>query len=356
MQFTPTQKRAAAWTAIAALAVLLLRALGPVLTPFLVAAVLAYALTPLVDRLDALGQGRLPRLLAVILVELLLVVVVLCLVLLIMPVLATEIPLMREQLPVLFDRLHATLSPWLAQFGVNIALDLTSLREQLVAYLQTNWGESFGSVWSSLKIGGSVAITVIGNAVLVPVALFYLLLDWKQLVQRVLELVPPRARAAVDSFTHEADEVLGQYLHGQLLVMVTMAVFYSVGLALFGLDLALPIGVFTGLAMFVPYVGFGIGLVLAVVAGMLQFASAKAFLMVGVVYGLGQVFEGFYLTPRLVGERIGLHPLAVIFALLAFGQLLGFAGVLIALPASAVLLVAIRRMRAGYFASRLYQG
>jgi len=356
MQFTPTQKRAAAWTAIAALAVLLLRALGPVLTPFLVAAVLAYALTPLVDRLDALGQGRLPRLLAVILVELLLVVVVLCLVLLIMPVLATEIPLMREQLPVLFDRLHATLSPWLAQFGVNIALDLTSLREQLVAYLQTNWGESFGSVWSSLKIGGSVAITVIGNAVLVPVALFYLLLDWKQLVRRVLELVPPRARAAVDSFTHEADEVLGQYLHGQLLVMVTMAVFYSVGLALFGLDLALPIGVFTGLAMFVPYVGFGIGLVLAVVAGLLQFASAKAFLMVGVVYGLGQVFEGFYLTPRLVGERIGLHPLAVIFALLAFGQLLGFAGVLIALPASAVLLVAIRRMQAGYFASRLYQG
>jgi predicted PurR-regulated permease PerM len=356
MQFTPTQKRAAAWTAIAALAVLLLLALGPVLTPFLVAAVLAYALTPLVDRLDALGKGRMPRLLAVILVELLLMVVVLCLVLLIVPVLAKEIPLMREQLPVLFDRLHATLSPWLAQFGVNIALDLTSLREQLVAYLQTNWGDSFGSVWSSLKIGGSVAITVIGNAVLVPVALFYLLLDWKQLVRRVLELVPPRARAAVDSFTHEADEVLGQYLHGQLLVMLTMAVFYSVGLALFGLDLALPIGVFTGLAMFVPYVGFGIGLVLAVIAGLLQFASAKAFVMVGVVYGLGQVFEGFFLTPRLVGERIGLHPLAVIFALLAFGQLLGFAGVLIALPASAVLLVAIRRMRAGYFASRLYQG
>jgi predicted PurR-regulated permease PerM len=336
--------------------VVLLLALGPVLTPFLVAAVLAYALTPLVDRLDALGKGRMPRLLAVILVELLLMVVVLCLVLLIVPVLAKEIPLMREQLPVLFDRLHATLSPWLAQFGVNIALDLTSLREQLVAYLQTNWGDSFGSVWSSLKIGGSVAITVIGNAVLVPVALFYLLLDWKQLVRRVLELVPPRARAAVDSFTHEADEVLGQYLHGQLLVMLTMAVFYSVGLALFGLDLALPIGVFTGLAMFVPYVGFGIGLVLAVIAGLLQFASAKAFVMVGVVYGLGQVFEGFFLTPRLVGERIGLHPLAVIFALLAFGQLLGFAGVLIALPASAVLLVAIRRMRAGYFASRLYQG
>jgi len=356
MQFTSTQKRAAAWTAIAILAVVVLRALGAVLTPFLIAAVLAYALTPLVDRLDELGKGRMPRLLAVVIVELLAIVVVLSVMLLIVPVLVKELPLMREQLPLLFDRLHATLSPWLAQFGVRISLDLASLREQLVQYLQSNWSDSFGSLWSSLKIGGSLAVAVVGNAVLVPVALFYLLLDWKPLVVRVLELVPPRLRPGFDSFTLEADQVLGQYLRGQLLVMVTMAVFYSTGLALFGLELALPIGVFTGLAMFVPYLGFGIGLVLAVLAGLLQFASAKAFLMVGVVYGLGQVFEGFYLTPRLVGERIGLHPLAVIFALLAFGQLLGFVGVLIALPASAVLLVAIRRMRSGYFASRLYQG
>ena len=356
MQFTPTQKRAAAWAAIAALAVVILRALGPVLTPFLVASVLAYALTPLVDRLDNLGAGRMPRLLAVVIVELLFIVALLCVLLLIVPVLVKEMPLMREQLPQLFDRLHATLSPWLAQFGFRISLDLASLREQLTEYLKTNWGDSFGSVWSSLKIGGSMAAALIGNAVLIPVALFYLLLDWKQLVARVLQLVPPRVRPNVDSFSSEADEVLGQYLRGQLLVMLTMAVFYSTGLALFGLDLALPIGIFTGLAMFVPYVGFGIGMVLAVLAGLLEFASARAFVMVGVVYGLGQVFEGFYLTPRLVGERIGLHPLAVIFALLAFGQLLGFVGVLIALPASAVLLVAIRRMRSGYFASRLYLG
>jgi predicted PurR-regulated permease PerM len=354
MQFTPTQKRAAAWTAIAVLALLALRALGPVLTPFIIAAVLAYALTPLVDRLDALWQGRVPRVLAVILVELLLIVFVLCLALLVVPVLVKELPLMREQIPVLFDRLHARLSPWLADLGVRISLDLASLRAQLVDYLQANWSDSFGSVWSSLKIGGSLAVALAGNALLVPVALFYLLLDWKQLVARVLELVPPRARPGVDAFTAEADQVLGQYLRGQLLVMVTMAVFYSVGLGLFGLELALPIGVFTGLAMFVPYVGFGIGLILAVLAGLLEFGTAKAFLMVGVVYGSGQVFEGFFLTPRLVGERIGLHPLAVIFALLAFGQLFGFVGVLVALPASAVLLVAIRRMRSGYFASKLY--
>jgi predicted PurR-regulated permease PerM len=282
------------------------------------------------------------------------VIVVLCLVLLVIPVLIKELPLMRSQLPVLFDRLHGSLSPWLAQFGVRISLDLASLREQLVQYLQSNWSDSFGSIWSSLKLGGSVAIVVAGNALLVPVALFYLLLDWKRLVARVLELVPPRARPGVDSFTQEADEVLGQYLRGQMLVMVTMAGFYSVGLALFGLELALPIGVFTGLAMLVPYVGFGIGLILALLAGLLEFDPAHAFLMVGSVYGAGQVVEGFFLTPRLVGERIGLHPLAVIFALLAFAQLFGFVGVLVALPASAVLLVAIRRVRSGYFASKLY--
>jgi predicted PurR-regulated permease PerM len=355
MQFTPAQKRAAAWLGIAALFVLALWALGPVLTPFVVAAVLAYALTPLVDRLDALAGGRMPRVLAVILVELIFILAVLCLFLLIVPVLAKEIPLMRQQMPVLLDRLHETLSPWLAQFGIQVSLDFASLREQIVGYLNENWGESFGSLWSSLKLGGSMALALIGNAVLIPVALFYLLLDWKNVVARVLELVPPRTRPAVDAFTSEADQVLGQYLRGQLLVMVSMAVFYAVGLMLFGLDLALPIGFFTGIAMFVPYIGFGIGLILAVLAGLLQFASVKALVMVGVVYGIGQVFESLYLTPRLVGERIGLHPLAVIFALLAFGQLFGFVGVLVALPASAVLLVAIRRARTGYMSSKLYQ-
>jgi predicted PurR-regulated permease PerM len=334
--------------------VLALWLLGPVLTPFVVAGVLAYALTPLVDRLDYAGDGRLPRVVAVIVVELLFVFALFCLVLLIVPVVLKEVPLLRVQLPQLLDRLHGTLSPWLAQFGIHIALDMASLRAQLVEYLNANWGEGLGSLWSSVKLGGSITLAIVGNAVLIPVALFYLLLDWKHVVARVLELVPPRARPSVDSFTTEADAVLGQYLHGQALVMVTMAVFYSTGLGLFGLDLALPIGVFTGLAMFVPYVGFGLGLVLALVAGLLEFTPLKAIAMVGVVYGCGQVIESLYLTPRLVGERIGLHPLAVIFALLAFGQLLGFVGVLVALPASAVLLVAMRRMRASYLASPLY--
>jgi predicted PurR-regulated permease PerM len=175
------------------------------------------------------------------------------------------------------------------------------------------------------------------------------------MVSRFVELVPPGWRGPFDSFMQESDLVLGEYLRGQLLVMLALAVFYSLGLHLFGLDLALPIGVFTGLAVFVPYLGFGVGLLLALLAGLLQFASADAVVMVAVVFGLGQLIESFVLTPRLVGERIGLHPLVVILALMAFGQLLGFVGVLIALPASAVLLVGLRRVRRQYLSSDLYQ-
>ena len=359
MQFTPTQKRFTAWLLIAGLVVLALWLLAPVLAPFVVAAVLAYALTPVVDWLDDVGRGRIPRLAAVVLVELLFVVALLGVLLLIVPILAKELPLMREQLPVLLDSLNTSLKPWLAQWGIHFSLDVASIKGFVMKYLNANVEDALGSVLASVKLGGSVAFAIIGNAILIPVALFYLLMDWDRFVSLVRDLIPPRLRAGTDSFLEEADDVLGQYLRGQLLVMLILAVAYTVGLALFGLDLALPIGVFTGLAIFVPYLGFGVGLVLATLAGLLEFSSTGVvypLVMVAVVYGLGQFVESLYLTPRLVGERIGLHPLAVIFALLAFGQLFGFVGVLIALPASAVLLVAVRRVRASYLSSRLYLG
>lgn len=360
MQFTPPQKSFVAWSLIAALLAGALWLIAPVLTPFVVAAVLAYALTPVVDWLDDVGRGRVPRLLAVVVVELLFVFVVAAVLLLMVPILAKELPLMREQLPLVLESLGASLKPWLAQWGIHLNLDMASIRAFVVKHLNANVENTLGGVLTSLKLGGSVAFSVIGNAILIPVALFYLLMDWDRFVGLLRELIPPRLRAATDSFMGEADAVLGQYLRGQLLVMVLMALFYSVGLSLFGLDLAVPIGVFTGLAMFVPYVGFGVGLVLAAFAGVLEFSStvgvARAAIMIAVVYGGGQIVEGFFLTPRLVGKRIGLHPLAVIFALLAFGQLWGFVGVLIALPASAVALVAVRRVRSGYLASHLYRG
>ncbi|MDO9112187.1 MAG: AI-2E family transporter [Polaromonas sp.] len=355
MQFTSTQKRTAAWCLIAALVMLALWLLGPVLTPFVVGAVLAYVLTPVVNWLDGLGRGRMPRVLAVLIVETLFILILLSILLLVVPIFAKELPLLREQLPLLADRVNNALGPWLAQFGITVSLDVASIKAFVGKYLSTNFEDAFGSVLSSLKLGGSVALAIVGNAVLIPVALFFLLKDWDRFVALLLELVPPKLRAAFDRFMDEADTVLGQYLRGQLLVMGVLAVYFSVALALFGFDLAVPVGVFTGLAFFIPYLGFGLGLVLALLAGVLQFGGLYGVLVVAGVYGAGQLVESLYLTPRLVGERIGLHPLAVIFALLAFGQLFGFLGVLIALPASAVLLVAIRRMRASYMLSKLYQ-
>lgn len=355
MQFTSTQKRTAAWCLIAALVMLALWLLGPVLTPFVVGAVLAYVLTPVVNWLDGLGRGRMPRVLAVLIVETLFILILLSILLLVVPIFAKELPLLREQLPLLADRVNNVLGPWLAQFGIKVSLDVASIKAFVVKYLSANFEDAFGSVLSSLKLGGSVALAIVGNGVLIPVALFFLLKDWDRFVGLVVELVPPKLRVSFDSFMAESDLVLGQYLRGQLLVMGTLAVYFSVALAVFGFDLAVPVGVFTGLAFFIPYLGFGLGLLLALLAGILQFGGLYGVLVVAGVYGAGQLVESLYLTPRLVGERIGLHPLAVIFALLAFGQLFGFLGVLIALPASAVLLVAIRRMRASYMLSKLYQ-
>jgi predicted PurR-regulated permease PerM len=360
MQLTPAQKSFLTWSAIISTLVFVLGVLRPVLAPFVIASVIAYALTPLVNWLDNAGRGRVPRVLAVIVVETLFVVALTGMLLLLVPIIAKELPLMREQVPILLDAADAALRPWLAQYGVQMAFDLGSLKTIARTYFDSNFEETLGSVLTSVKLGGSVAFAVVSNAVLIPIALFYLLMEWDALVAQLFNLVPPRLHPSTESFVRDADAVLGQYLRGQLLVMLVLAVFYSAGLALFGLDLAIPIGVFTGLAVFVPYLGYGTGLVLAAFAGILEFSAAGGVLhtvtMLAVVYGSGQILEGFYLTPKLVGKRIGLHPLAVIFALLAFGQVLGFVGVLIALPLSAVLLVAFRRLRSTYIASRLYVG
>lgn len=354
MQLTSTRKRAAAWCLIAALVLLALWLLGPVLTPFVVAAVLAYGLTPLVNKLDGLCRGRMPRVLAVLVVELLFILVVISALLLVVPIFAKELPLLREQLPLLADRVGNHLTPWLAQLGIKVSLKVASLQAFVVKYLSANVEDAIGSVLSSIKLGGSVALAVLGNLILIPVALFFLLKDWDRFTGLLVELVPLRMRAAFDSFMDEADSVLGQYLRGQMLVMGVLALYFSTALTLFGFDLAVPVGVFTGLAFFIPYLGFGMGLMLAILAGVLQFDGLYGVLVVAGVYGAGQLVESIYLTPRLVGERIGLHPLAAIFSLLAFGQLLGFIGVLIALPSSAVLLVGIRRLRARYLLSKLY--
>lgn len=329
--------------------------LAPVLAPFATAAVLAYVLNPLVNALSRVC-GASGRWFAVLVVETLFLLLMAGLALMVIPILAVEIPRMRDQLPGLINALNTHLQPVLQHYGLKLAVDEAAIKSFVMTYLNANVESLFALLLDSLRIGGSMALAIVGNVLLVPVVVFYLLLEWDGLLAQVRALAPPRMRGVMDGFFTQADAVLGQYLRGQLMVMATLAVYYALALSVFGLDLALPIGVFTGLAVFVPYVGFALGLALALLSGVLQFAAGPGFeyalLVVGGVYALGQVLESFVLTPRLVGERIGLHPLAVIFALMAFAQLFGFVGVVLALPASAVLVVALRRIAAAFKDSR----
>jgi predicted PurR-regulated permease PerM len=190
--------------------------------------------------------------------------------------------------------------------------------------------------------------------VLIPVVTFYLLRDWDVLVARIRELLPRQQEPTVVKLAKNSDEVLGQFLRGQLAVMVALGTIYTVGLWIVGLDLALLVGMIAGLVSFVPYLGFIVGIVLAGVAALMQFGDAVYLLYVAIVFGIGQVLEGMVLTPLLVGDKIGLHPVAVIFAVMAGGQLFGFVGILLALPVAAVVVVILRHFREVYTASELY--
>ena len=353
MNLSPSQTRALAWGALAFLAWGVLSLLSPVLMPFVLAGVLAYALHPLVERLQ---RSRVPRWLGAGVALTLLSLTALAVVLLIVPVVTRQIPLLREQVPSLFEHLNAWLQPLAARFGLELSVDVSAVRDVLRKLVTGHETDLVDGLLASLRIGGSALAAVLGNLVLTPIVAYYLLLDWAGLVQRTKAFVPLRLQGPTQRFLDETDDVLGQYLRGQLLVMAALALFSAVGLALVGLKLALPIGVFTGLAVFVPYIGFGVGLVMGVLAAALQFQDITGVLMVCAVYGVGQVVESMWLTPKLLGERIGLHPIAVIFALMAFGHLFGFVGVLVALPVSAVLLVALRRAQQAYLGSALYAG
>ena len=192
------------------------------------------------------------------------------------------------------------------------------------------------------------------NLVLIPVVTFYLLRDWDLLIKGIRELLPRKIEPTVSTLASEIDEVLGAFVRGQLMVMFALGVIYTAGLWLIGLDLAFIIGMGAGLLSVVPYLGTAVGLVAAVLAAIFQFQDLFHTIMVLLVFGAGQMLEGMVLTPKLVGDRIGLHPVVVIFAVLAGGQLFGFLGILLALPVASALNVLVRHLRDEYTKSTLY--
>lgn len=326
--------------------------LGPVLAPFITAGVLAYILAPLVDWLV---RHRWPRALAVCLVLLTMLLLLVALFLIIVPLFVQQLNALYGFLPEALNWLRDSAAPWIGKrLGIDIAFDVDHIKTWLQDH-SDEISQALRAVLPSLTSGGRAFLGIVANLVLLPVVLFYFLRDWRGILRAFDELLPRRWHTSLHGIGTEVDGVLGQFLRGQISVMLIMALFYSVGLWTTGLKSALPIGMVAGLLVFVPYLGVIIGILLATLAAALQFHDLAGVWPVWAVFGAGQIIEGFFVTPRLVGERIGLHPVAVIFALMAFGQLFGFVGILLALPLAAVVLVGLRRVRTHYFASKLYR-
>ncbi|MDB5987208.1 MAG: family transporter [Nevskia sp.] len=341
------------WFATAGVTLLMLYFLGPIMTPFVVGGVLAYLGNPVCDRLEHHGV---PRALSVGLVFLVFFAVLITALVLVLPMLQDQIVQMTQNIPDWLKWLQDVGLPKLRiRLPAGIRLDAAGLRSALTQ----NWSQA-GDIASTVlaRIGRSTPALLgfAANLLLIPIVTFYLMRDWELMLKRVDQLIPPRLRGHTEEFAREIDSVLSALIRGQLLVMAALALIYSIGLWLTGLKVALLIGLVAGLVSFIPYLGFATGFLLAIVTTLVQDQELFALLPVTVVFGIGILLENAVLTPLLVGNRIGLHPVAVIFALLAGGQLLGFSGVLVALPVAAIFAVGARHARKRWLRSPLYWG
>ncbi len=335
----------------------LLYLLAPVLTPFVISAGLAYLGDPLVDRLERLRffKWQVNRTTAVLIVFLLISTVLVLALLIFLPLLRHQVQNLVTSAPEMFDWIVGTALPWLqTKLGFStFELDAQSLTEALKSY----WKEvstALVGVAGTVSRGGQVVVAWLMNLVLVPVVTFYLLRDWDKLVEGIRTLIPRNIEPVASSLCRQIDDVLGAFIRGQLMVMLALGLVYSFGLWAVGLDLALIIGMAAGLLSIVPYLGTLVGVVAALIAAIFQFQDVLHPVLALVVFGVGQSLEGMVLTPKLVGDRVGLHPVAVIFAVLAGGQLFGFLGILLALPVASALNVLVVYMHQRYQGSRIY--
>jgi predicted PurR-regulated permease PerM len=342
---------------LTALLVWLLYRLAPVITPFAMAGALAYLGDPLVDRLERLRIIRWPvsRTLAVSVVFVLLSLLVAGMLLLVIPKTIDQVRQLIERMPMILEWIVTTAIPWVeAKLGLEFpAVDVASLSEAFKVYWK-EVGTAALNIIGSVSAGGQFLVNSLLTFVLVPVVSFYLLRDWDKLVEGIRRLIPVRVEPIVSGLATEIDEVMGAFIRGQLMVMVALGLIYTLGLWIMGLDLAFAIGMLAGLLSIVPYLGTLVGVVAALIAASFQFQDLIHPLLVLLVFGVGQTLEGMVLTPKLVGEQVGLHPVAVIFAVLAGGHLFGFLGILLALPVASALNVLLRYADAQYRKSHLF--
>jgi len=343
------------WALVALAAGWLVWLLGPILTPFVVAALLGWLGDPMVDRLERAGRSRNT---AVILVFALMALLLALALLILVPTLQRQVVTLVESLPHYREWFAGTAIPWLEQ-RTRLQLSTWLDPEYLIEQLRVHWDRAGGIATTALGYlsrSGFAVFAMVANVVLIPVLTFFFLRDWDVFIERAASLVPRDHLRVVSQLAAESSDMLGGFLRGQFTVMLILGAMYGIGLWAIGLDLGLLIGIVAGLLTFVPYLGPTSGLVFGVLAALVQHGDWKHVAGVLAVFGVGQVIESYWLTPKLVGDRIGLHPVAVIFAVLAGGQLFGFLGMLLALPVAAVANVLLRYAHVRYTQSRLYAG
>ncbi len=345
------------WIAVILAAGWVVWALAPILTPFVLAALLGWLGDPLVDRLERRGRSRNT---AVVLVFILMLLLLVLLLLVLVPLLERQVRTLVSSLPAYRDWFVQVALPWIEQrTGLELMVWLDP--ERLFTWVREHWQQAGGAaatLFGYLSRSGFAMVAWVANIVLLPILTFYFLRDWDLLVERVASLVPRDHVDTVARLARESNDVLGAFLRGQFLVMIALGVIYAAGLSLVGLKLGLLIGLVAGLISFIPYLGTATGVVLGLLAAVVQAQGLDLglLLMVAGVFVAGQMLEGYVLTPRIVGDRIGLHPMAVIFAIMAGGQLFGFLGMLLALPVAAVANVLLRFAHERYRQSDLYTG
>ena len=340
------------WLAIFSVTCILLYLLAPILLPFIAGALLAYLGDPLVDRLETY---KISRTNSVVIVFVVVFAFLLPFFVILIPLLEDQLKIFITKVPSYIHWIGETARPMLDSVGVAVPkVDVESLSQTLTKEWSAAGGLLKGII-TTLSKSGLAVMGWVANALLIPVITFYLLRDWDKLVAYIRELLPRNVEPKFSELTKESDDMLGAFLRGQVMVMFSLSVIYCIGLSILGVDFALLIGIIAGIISFIPYMGLIVGIAIATISALVE---TQSFLMVAGVIGVftvAQVFEGFYLTPKLVGDRIGLHPVAVIFAVLAGGQLFGFFGILLALPISAVLAVLMRHAHDSYLESQMYK-
>ncbi|MEP6484350.1 MAG: AI-2E family transporter [Rudaea sp.] len=350
-----TPKIAQRWQLLA-LVVLIgaaLYALSPVLTPFVVAAIFAYLFDPLVDRLQ---RWKLSRTLATTIVFLVLLIALIVVLVLLIPYLQRQIATLVRHLPEWIAWVQSDGVPWLNE-KFNLNLEAPDM-QQITGVLQQHWKEAGGfaaTVVATVSKSGLTLVSWIVHVVIVPVAFFYLLRDWHVMIRFIHDLLPRSVEPTVVRLARESDETLSGFVRGQVSVMLVLGGLYAVALWAVGLDIGPLIGIVAGLISFIPYLGGISGILMGVIAAVVQYHDGFHVALVLIVFAIGHLLEGYVLVPRMVGEKIGLHPLAVIFAVLAGGELFGFLGVLLALPIASVCMVVLRYLHERYRASDLYR-